>query len=61
VAVDNIIERLPRKREVPTIRLGHPCRVMPSVLDYSLDVQLKTCDQGQIVAEIREEIDGINN
>ena len=58
VAVDNIIERIPRnKANPPMIRLGHPSRILPSALDYALDVQLKQCDSGQIVADIRTEID----
>lgn len=59
VAVDNIIEKITSHKQnmVPMVRLGHPSRVLPSILQLTLDAQVKTCESGQIVREIREEID----
>ncbi|KAJ2958002.1 hypothetical protein NQZ79_g6351 [Umbelopsis isabellina] len=39
------------------VRLGHPARILPSVVDHSLDIITRTCDSGQIVADIRREMD----
>lgn len=39
------------------IRLGHPARLLPSVLDHSLDVLSYTSDAAAIVRDIRAEMD----
>lgn len=39
------------------IRLGHPARLLPSVLDHSLDVLSHTSDAAAIVRDIRVEMD----
>ncbi|KAG0234521.1 hypothetical protein BGW41_001120 [Actinomortierella wolfii] len=39
------------------ISVGHPARLLPSVLDHSLDVLSRTSDQGRIVNDIRVELD----
>jgi DNA polymerase alpha-associated DNA helicase A len=55
---DNLAERLPRpKNPHDYIRIGHPCRILPSALDYSLDYQIRTSDAGQLCADIRKEMD----
>src|SRR5689334_20658833 len=41
ISVDNIVERL-APHKVPLIRLGHPARLLPSVLNHSLDVLTRT-------------------
>ncbi|KAJ5422281.1 hypothetical protein N7491_010726 [Penicillium cf. griseofulvum] len=56
VSVDNIVERLAPKK-VPVVRIGHPARLLPSVLEYSLEVLTQTSDAGGIVKDIRKEID----
>ncbi|KAM3579924.1 hypothetical protein VKS41_007642 [Umbelopsis sp. WA50703] len=56
ISVDNLVERLSRHK-VSIVRLGHPARILPSVVDHSLDVITRTCDSGQIVADIRREMD----
>ncbi|KAK4226151.1 P-loop containing nucleoside triphosphate hydrolase protein [Podospora fimiseda] len=56
VSVDNIVERLADKK-VPVIRLGHPARLLPSVLEHSLDVLTRTSEAGGIVKDIRNEMD----
>ncbi|KAJ1929057.1 hypothetical protein IWQ60_001502 [Tieghemiomyces parasiticus] len=58
IAVDNLVERLARHR-VPLVRLGHPARVLPSVVDHTLDVALKYSDQGKLIQDVRQEMDGI--
>ena len=39
IAVDNIVERLVNYR-VKLVRLGHPARLLPQVLESALDSQL---------------------
>lgn len=56
VSVDNIVERL-APHKVPIIRLGHPARLLPSVLNHSLDVLTRTSDAAAIVQDIRKEMD----
>ncbi|CAG8162964.1 unnamed protein product [Penicillium olsonii] len=43
VSVDNIVERL-AKTKTPVVRIGHPARLLPSVLDHSLEVLTQTSD-----------------
>lgn len=56
ISVDNIVERL-SPRKVPIVRLGHPARLLPSVLNHSLDVLTKTSEAGAIVKDVRAEMD----
>ena len=56
ISVDNIVERLAPHR-VPIVRLGHPARLLPSVLNHSLDVLTRTSEAAEIVHDIRKEID----
>ncbi|KAL8770625.1 MAG: hypothetical protein Q9209_003693 [Squamulea sp. 1 TL-2023] len=56
ISVDNIVERLAPHR-VPIVRLGHPARLLPSVLDHSLDVLTQTSDAAAIVKDVRNEMD----
>lgn len=56
VSVDNIVERL-APLKVPIVRVGHPARLLPSVLDHSLEVLTHTSDAGSIVKDVRREID----
>ncbi|KAF2087408.1 P-loop containing nucleoside triphosphate hydrolase protein [Saccharata proteae CBS 121410] len=56
ISVDNIVERL-APRKVPMVRLGHPARLLPSVLNHSLDVLTRTSDAAAIVQDIRKEMD----
>ncbi|KAK0283434.1 hypothetical protein LTR35_006509, partial [Friedmanniomyces endolithicus] len=60
ISVDNIVERLSHHR-IPgggIVRLGHPARLLPSVLRYSLDVLSKSSEAAAIVADVRAEMDG---
>ena len=56
ISVDNIVERL-APHKVPLIRLGHPARLLPSVLNHSLDVLTRTSEAGAIVRDVRAEMD----
>ncbi|KAK4128836.1 DNA helicase [Parathielavia appendiculata] len=56
ISVDNIVERL-APHKVPLIRLGHPARLLPSVLSHSLDVLTRTSEAGAIVKDVRAEMD----
>ena len=58
ISVDNIVERLAASSpSTQMVRMGHPARLLPSVLDHSLEVLTRTSDAGAIVKDIREEID----
>ncbi|KAL4211790.1 hypothetical protein CU097_006702 [Rhizopus azygosporus] len=56
ISVDNLVERLAQHR-LQVVRVGHPARVLPTVIDHTLDVITRTCDSGRIVADIRKEMD----
>lgn len=56
ISVDNIVERL-APQKVPMIRLGHPARLLPSVLNHSLDVLTQTSEAAEIVKDVRKEMD----
>ena len=56
ISVDNIVERL-APHKLPIIRLGHPARLLPSVLNHSLDVLTQTSEAATIVKDIRKEMD----
>ncbi|KAI5920082.1 P-loop containing nucleoside triphosphate hydrolase protein [Camillea tinctor] len=56
ISVDNIVERL-SSHKVPILRLGHPARLLPSVLNHSLDVLTQTSEAGLIVKDVRSEMD----
>ncbi|KAL8789272.1 MAG: hypothetical protein Q9195_006918 [Heterodermia aff. obscurata] len=56
ISVDNIVERL-APHKLPIIRLGHPARLLPSVLNHSLDVLTRTSDAAEIVKDVRKEMD----
>jgi DNA polymerase alpha-associated DNA helicase A len=58
VSVDNICDRL-APYGVNMVRLGHPARLLPSVLNHSLDVLTHTSDAGGIVKDIRRDMDEI--
>ncbi|KAK5695260.1 hypothetical protein LTR97_008766 [Elasticomyces elasticus] len=56
ISVDNIVERL-SSHKVPMVRLGHPARLLPGVLNHSLDVLTKSCNAAAIVNDVRTEMD----
>ncbi|KAJ3300816.1 hypothetical protein HK104_000009 [Borealophlyctis nickersoniae] len=56
ISVDNLVERLAKCR-LDIVRVGHPARVLGSVLDHALEVRVRTSDEGQIVNDVRREMD----
>lgn len=50
------MERL-APHKIPIVRLGHPARLLPSVLNHSLDVLTQTSDAAAIVKDVRKEMD----
>ncbi|GLT55240.1 hypothetical protein SLA2020_283810 [Shorea laevis] len=62
IAVDNIVERLVPHR-VKLVRLGHPARLLPQVLESALDAQLVTGftgDNSALASDIRKEMKALN-
>ncbi|RMD39985.1 hypothetical protein DV735_g5144, partial [Chaetothyriales sp. CBS 134920] len=58
ISVDNIVERLALAApQTELVRLGHPARLLPAVLDHSLEVLTRTSDAAAIVNDVRTEID----
>jgi DNA polymerase alpha-associated DNA helicase A len=60
ISVDNIVERL-ASHKVPMVRLGHPARLLPSVLNHSLDVLTQTSEAAALVQDVRKEMDDKQN
>ncbi|MCJ1308817.1 hypothetical protein MMC25_002472 [Agyrium rufum] len=56
ISVDNIVERL-APHKVPMVRIGHPARLLPGVLNHSLDVLTQTSEASAIVKDVRKELD----
>ncbi|KAI4100646.1 MAG: hypothetical protein L6R37_005358 [Teloschistes peruensis] len=56
ISVDNIVERL-APHKLPIVRLGHPARLLPSVLDHSLEMLTQTSEAAGIVKDVRKEMD----
>jgi DNA polymerase alpha-associated DNA helicase A len=56
ISVDNIVERL-APHKVSIVRIGHPARLLPSVVNHSLDVLTQTSEAGAIVKDVRVEMD----
>lgn len=56
IAVDNLTERL-AACGLRVLRLGHPARLLPSVLEHSLDAQLEASEASRIAADFRREIE----
>jgi DNA polymerase alpha-associated DNA helicase A len=45
------------KHRLQLVRVGHPARVLPTVLEHTLDIITRHSDAGQLVADIRKEMD----
>src|SRR5207302_4903902 len=54
LAVDNLVERLVAAG-VDAVRIGHPARVLPSVVEHTLDQRTREHAQAQIAAELVKE------
>ncbi|XP_019053383.1 PREDICTED: DNA-binding protein SMUBP-2 isoform X2 [Nelumbo nucifera] len=59
IAVDNIVERLFPHR-VKLVRLGHPARLLPQVLESALDAQVLRGDNSALANDIRKEMKALN-
>lgn len=59
IAVDNIVERLSTQR-VKLVRLGHPARLLPQVLESALDAQVLRGDNSSLANDIRREMKALN-
>jgi len=58
ISVDNMVERLAATApSTPIVRLGHPARLLPSVLNHSLEVLTRTSEAAGIVQDVRREMD----
>ena len=51
LAVDNLVERLVAAG-IDALRIGHPARVLPSVVEHTLDQRVEAHPQAQIAAEL---------
>ncbi|GFP89680.1 DNA-binding protein smubp-2 [Phtheirospermum japonicum] len=60
IAVDNIVERLVPHR-VKLVRVGHPARLLPQVLDSALDAQVLRGDNSALANDIRKEMKSLNS
>ncbi|KAK2744819.1 hypothetical protein FQN57_004143 [Myotisia sp. PD_48] len=56
ISVDNIVERL-APHKIPLVRIGHPARLLSSVLDHSLEVLSQNSEAAGIVKDVRKEIE----
>eukprot|EP00007_Cunea_sp_BSH-02190019_P000869 CAMPEP_0174249110 /NCGR_PEP_ID=MMETSP0417-20130205/43415_1 /TAXON_ID=242541 /ORGANISM="Mayorella sp, Strain BSH-02190019" /LENGTH=1140 /DNA_ID=CAMNT_0015328979 /DNA_START=37 /DNA_END=3459 /DNA_ORIENTATION=+ len=62
VAVDNIVERLDqyntgRSEKLLLVRIGHPARLLPSVLSTSLEAHVNASDSQSVLNDLRSELD----
>ncbi|WBW74715.1 DNA polymerase alpha-associated DNA helicase A [Schizosaccharomyces osmophilus] len=56
LSVDNIVDRI-SQYGIPMVRLGHPARLLPSVLNHSLDFLSRSGNCGEVINGISEDID----
>ncbi len=62
ISVDNIVERLSATSpSTPIVRLGHPARLLPGVLNHSLEVLTRSSEAAGIVNDVRKEMDEKQN
>ncbi|KAJ0634038.1 putative hydrolase [Helianthus annuus] len=60
ITVDNIVERLVPHR-VKLVRVGHPARLLPQVLESALDAQVLRGDNSSLANDIRKEMKALNS
>ncbi|EFJ52473.1 hypothetical protein VOLCADRAFT_79084 [Volvox carteri f. nagariensis] len=61
IAVDNLVERLVRAEpKLKLVRLGHPARLLPQVLDSSLEAHVLRSDNSSLARDCRAEMKDIN-
>jgi len=61
IAVDNIAEKLIQMKELNITRIGHPARFLPSVAEHCLDIMVSLSNGGEVVREMRKEMDQLQN
>src|SRR5205814_10182357 len=54
LAVDKLVERLVAAG-IDAVRIGHPARVLPSVVEHTLDQKTRDHDQARIAADLVKE------
>ncbi|MGZ6143188.1 MAG: AAA domain-containing protein [Myxococcales bacterium] len=54
LAVDNLVERLVAAG-IDAVRIGHPARVLPSVVEHTLDQRTAAHDQARIAADLADQ------
>ncbi|KAL4440242.1 hypothetical protein ABPG75_003243 [Micractinium tetrahymenae] len=61
VAVDNLVERLARQdSRMPIVRVGHPARLLPQVLESSLEARVLQSDNSALAKDCRREMKALN-
>ncbi|KAI8477001.1 MAG: P-loop containing nucleoside triphosphate hydrolase protein [Monoraphidium minutum] len=62
IAVDNLVERLvAASPKLKLLRLGHPARLLPQVLDSSLEAHVLRSDNSALAKDCRKEIKALNS
>jgi len=59
IAVDNIVEGL-SKVDLNVVRIGHPARMLPQILEQSLDYKVLHSDDSSLARDCRQEIQQLN-
>ena len=55
---DNLVERL-QQTAVPIVRLGHPVRVLPKVMESTLEAILERSDATKLANDVRADVNGL--
>lgn len=58
IAVDNLVEKLSDSK-IKMVRIGHPARLLPSIVKHSLDAIVSSSDGTRIVEDVRKDINEI--
>ncbi|GAB4814237.1 hypothetical protein N2152v2_001283 [Parachlorella kessleri] len=68
VAVDNLVERLAQQavkgsggRGINVVRVGHPARLLPQVLENSLEARVLQSDNSALARDCRKEMKALNS
>ena len=56
IAVDGIVEQLAKAGDVRIVRLGHPARILPSVVQHTLDELIARSESFQLASDVRNEL-----
>jgi ATP-dependent RNA/DNA helicase IGHMBP2 len=57
ISIDNIVEKLSDAKMKKIVRLGHPARIMDSIIKHSLDYNLIHGEGSSVVINIRKDIE----